>query len=53
MTRRYGVYNPERGAPFRSTFIVDKEGVVRYKALHPQGTLPNPDELVAELKKLS
>ncbi len=33
VARDYGVFNEERGTPDRSTFIVDKEGVLRW-AVH-------------------
>lgn len=47
----YGVYNPDSGASRRATFLIDKEGVVRYAKLHDPGTLPNDEELLAELAK--
>lgn len=31
MTNSFGVLNPEMGAPRRSVFVIDKQGVVRYK----------------------
>ena len=29
--RLYGVHNSERNAPKRSAFVIDREGVVRFK----------------------
>ncbi len=50
----YGVLNKERRTAQRSYFIIDKNGVVRYKKLIGSGQplVPN-DELVEEIKKIS
>jgi peroxiredoxin len=50
----YGVFNPERKLAQRSYFIIDKQGVVRYKKILQRGEplLPN-DTLIEELKKIS
>ncbi|MCC6177728.1 MAG: redoxin domain-containing protein [Chloroflexi bacterium] len=29
VTRRYGIHNPERDAPTRSAFVIDREGTIR------------------------
>jgi peroxiredoxin len=49
----YGVFNAERRLAQRSYFIVDKQGVVRYKRVLKQGEalIPN-EELLAELQKI-
>ena len=31
VTRLYGVHNPERNTPKRSAFVIDRDGVVRFK----------------------
>lgn len=31
VTRRYGVHNPERNTPKRAAFVIDREGIVRFK----------------------
>ena len=31
VTKRYGVHNPERNVPRRSVFVIDREGVIRFK----------------------
>lgn len=49
----YGVYNPERNCARRSTFIVDRLGVVRFKELYGRGQLPDPDRLLSALKALA
>ena len=52
-TQAYGVFIPERRLAQRAYFIVDKQGVVRYKRVLKQGeALVENDELLAEVKKL-
>ena len=49
----YGVFNSDRRLAVRSYFIVDKQGVVRYKKVLKQGDpLVSNDDLLAEAKKL-
>jgi peroxiredoxin len=49
----FGVMIPERRLAQRSYFIVDKQGVVRYKRVLKQGEDLVPNEtLIQELKKL-
>ena len=31
VTRLYGVHNPERNTPKRSAFVIDRDGVIRFK----------------------
>jgi mycoredoxin-dependent peroxiredoxin len=35
VARAYGVFNDERGVATRGTFVIDKEGVVRWKVVNP------------------
>jgi peroxiredoxin len=35
VARLYGVFDPERGYATRGTFIIDKDGVVRWKVVNP------------------
>ena len=52
-SQAYGVLNTERKLSQRSYFIVDKQGVVRYKkVLQPKEPLVENDELLAEVKKI-
>jgi peroxiredoxin len=52
-TQAYGVFNAERRLANRSYFIVDKQGVIRYKKVLKQGEpLVENDELLAEVKKI-
>jgi len=47
----FGVYNEERGIANRSVFIIDKEGVIRWKKIYTGG-LPDVNELLAEVDKI-
>lgn len=50
----WGVYNAERKLATRSYFIVDKDGVVRYKKVLKPGEPLVPNEtLLEELKKIN
>ncbi len=52
-TQAYGVFNADRKLAVRSYFIVDKQGVVRYKkVLAPKEPLVENEALIAEVKKL-
>jgi alkyl hydroperoxide reductase subunit AhpC len=35
VAKEYGVFDPDRGVAVRGTFVIDKEGVVRWKVVHP------------------
>ena len=48
----YGLLNEERGTGRRSVVIIDKEGVVRWVQVYQPGTLPTPEEVLAELDRL-
>jgi peroxiredoxin len=49
----YGVLEPQRRLPQRSYFIVDKQGVIRYKNVLGRGQpLVTNDALVEEIKKI-
>lgn len=50
----YGVLIPERRLAQRSYFIVDKQGVIRYKKiLAPKEDLVPNDTLIEEVKKIN
>ena len=50
--RDYGVYWPDWNANVRATFIVDREGMVRFTERYGKGQLPDPDKILAEVKKV-
>ena len=37
VSRRYGVFVEERGIAMRATFVIDLEGTVRWRIVHPGG----------------
>jgi peroxiredoxin len=53
MIEAYGVLNPAQRVAQRSYFIVDKNGIIRYKKIleKGEGLLPN-ELLIEELKKI-
>lgn len=44
VAQAYGVFNDEVGVAFRGTFIIDKEGVVRYSVVNGIGDARDPAE---------
>ncbi len=48
----YGVYNEDRGTANRSVFLVDKQGVVRFKKLYSSMSQFDIKEILAEIDKL-
>jgi len=53
VAKDYGVYWPDWNANRRATFIVDKQGIIRFIEHYATGELPEPDKILAEVKKLS
>lgn len=52
VVKRYGVHWPELNACFRATFVIDKQGRVRFVERYGKGELPDPRKILAEVKKL-
>ena len=50
--KAYGVYWPDWNASSRATFVVDRNGTVRFIERYGKGELPDPDRMLAEVKKL-
>ena len=48
----YGVYWADWNANSRATFLVDKAGKIRFIEKYGKGQLPDPDKMLAEVKKL-
>jgi mycoredoxin-dependent peroxiredoxin len=48
----YGVYWADWNANSRATFIVDTAGTIRFSEKYGKGELPDPDKVLAEIKKL-
>ena len=51
--RDYGVYSPDWNANSRATFVIDKTGTIRFIERYGRGELPDPDRILAEVKKLN
>jgi alkyl hydroperoxide reductase subunit AhpC len=52
VVKRYGVHWPELNACYRATFVIDKQGILRFVERYGRGELPDPDKILAEVKKL-
>ncbi len=52
VVKRYGVHWPELNACYRAAFVVDRQGVVRFVERYGRGELPDPENLLREVKKL-
>ena len=52
MTQAYGIFNDERGAPNRAVFIVDTEGVIRFKRVYDSARALDPKDILAEIDKI-
>jgi peroxiredoxin len=50
--KAYDVYWPEWNANNRATFIVDTTGTIRFIERYGRGQLPDPERILAEVKKL-
>jgi peroxiredoxin (alkyl hydroperoxide reductase subunit C) len=48
----YGVHNVERNCARRSVFIIDKQGVLRFKEEYGPGQLPDPERLLQMIRGL-
>ncbi len=48
----YGTYNEQYGRSWRSVFLIDTAGAVRWKRIYQTG-LPDLEEVLAELKTMS
>ena len=52
VAKSYGIHWPEMNANTRATFIVDKQGKIRFIEKYGKGELPDPEKILAEVKKL-
>jgi peroxiredoxin len=50
VSRVYDVFNEDRGCPRRSSYVVDRDGVLRW-SVHSDGPARNLDEHVQQLQK--
>src|SRR5437867_2269103 len=52
MSAQYGVFNSEYGRPDRATFVVDKQGIIRWINVYESGVKPDPTEVLAALREI-
>ena len=52
VARKFGVFNDDFGFAIRGTFIIDKEGVVRWAVVNGPGEARNPDDYQQALAEL-
>jgi alkyl hydroperoxide reductase subunit AhpC len=51
VTKRYGLWRPERGNGKRAIFIVDRAGIIRWAKVYERG-LPEHEELLGALAEM-
>jgi alkyl hydroperoxide reductase subunit AhpC len=52
VVKRYGIHWPELNACHRTTFVIDRQGVIRFVERYGRGELPDPARVLAEVQKL-
>jgi peroxiredoxin len=52
VARRYGVYNAQGGVSERALFVIDADGIIRWRYVSPIGINPGADGILAALEKL-
>lgn len=52
VAKKCGIWWPDLNANYRATYIVDKQGTVRFVERYGKGEIPDPNKILAEVKKL-
>lgn len=52
VVKRYGIHWPDINANYRATFVIDRGGAVRFSERYGKGEIPDPEKILAEVKKL-
>jgi alkyl hydroperoxide reductase subunit AhpC len=52
VVKKYGIHWPELNACYRASFVIDKQGTLRFVERYGKGELPDPEKVLAEVKKL-
>ena len=52
VAQSYGVYNEDRGTANRAIFVIDKEGIVRFKREYSNISDLDPKDILDEIDKL-
>ena len=53
VAQAYGIFREKDGHSERAAFIVDEEGVVRFRKVYPIGEVPDIQEILAVLEELA
>lgn len=53
VSKAYGVYNEENGTSKRALFVIDKDGIIQWSYLSPDGINPGADGIIDALEKLN
>jgi len=53
VAQAYGVFNAEFGRPDRATFIIDRQGIVRWIKYFKPGELPDTVQLLSALREIT
>ncbi|MCS3871680.1 alkyl hydroperoxide reductase subunit AhpC [Chryseobacterium ginsenosidimutans] len=53
VSKKYGVYNEENGTSKRALFVIDKDGVIQWSYLSPDGINPGADGIIDALENLN
>ena len=52
VVKRYGIHWPDLNACYRATFVIDKQGKIRFVERYGKGELPDPQKILDEVKKV-
>ncbi len=52
VAKTYGVYRDDDGTSERALFVIDEDGVVRWRSVSPVGINPGADGILAALERL-
>jgi len=52
VVKKYGIWWPELNANYRCTIVVDRQGKVRFVERYAKGVLPDPDNILNEVRQL-
>ena len=53
VARAYGVFDDTKGSPRRSSFVIDKDGIVRWSVHNPSPEGRDLDEHLRQLRSLA
>ena len=52
VVKKYGIWWPELNTNYRCSIVVDRQGKVRFSERYAKGVLPDPDNILNEVKQL-